>query len=173
MIIKPSNFTFLFRNVNTSHSLASTILEENADKDIDIIFFQELTQKQIWRVVHIDVIDGEPVYGLPIHPAWTCLPPPSPISQVAIYVHQRLFNHYHFTVDGKIFGHPNIFVMFCYDPSNRKTSSYLNIYANPNRDCPPLLKNTIPTLIAQLYKLSNIQVIQGDFNLHCHYWDEG
>ena len=26
--------------------------------------------------------------------------------------------------------------------------------------------------MAQLYKLSNIQLIQGNFNLHCSYWDE-
>ena len=103
MIITPSTFSFLFRNVNTSHLLTSTILEEYSNQDIDIIFFQELSQKHIRAAAHIDYKDGEPVIGLPLHPAWTCLPPPSPLSQVAIYVHQRIFSRYHFTVDGTFF----------------------------------------------------------------------
>ena len=140
--------------------------------DIDIIFLQEITQKNIRTAAHIDFADGEPVIGLPLHPAWICLPPPSLISQVAIYIHTRIFQRYHFTVDSKIFGHPNIFVMFCYDPSSDSTMSYINVYANPNRDCPSALKNTILTLLAQLYKLSNIRLVQGDFNLHCPYWDD-
>ena len=172
MIITPSTFSFLFRNVNTSHTLASYILEEQATKDIDIIFFQELAQKNIRHAAHIDYTNGEPVIGLPIHPSWICLPPPSLISQVAIYIHTRIFQRYHFTVDSQIFGHPNIFVMFCYDPSSNNTTAYLNVYANPNRDCPRALKNTIPTLLSQLYKLSNLRLVQGDFNLHCPYWDE-
>ena len=101
MIVTPNAFSFLFRNINTSHALAATILEEQSNKDINIIFFQELTQKTIRHVAHIDFEDGEPVIGLPSHPAWTCLPPPSLISQVAIYVYQHAFNCYHFTVDGK------------------------------------------------------------------------
>ena len=88
MINMPNSFSFLFRNVNSSHLLASTILEEHANKDIDIIFFQELMQKQIHVVAHIDFPDSEPVVSLPNHPAWTCLPPPSLLLQVAIYIHQ-------------------------------------------------------------------------------------
>ena len=34
------------------------------------------------------------------------------------------------------------------------------------------LKNTIPTLLSQLHRITNIQLIQGDFNLHCSYWDK-
>ena len=172
MIIMPSLFSFLFRNVNSSHTLAATILEEHATSDIDIIFFQELTQKEIWHATHIDHVDGEPVFGLPIHPAWTSLPPPGRNSQVAIFVHQRIFQRYHFSMDNKIFGHPNIFVMFCFNPATNISLSYINIYANPNRACPAPLQRTIPMLIQNLYKLDNIHLIQGDFNLHCHYWDE-
>ena len=76
MIITPNSFSFLFKNINTSHTLASYILEEQAGKDIDIIFFQELTQKNIRNAAHIDYTNGEPVVGLPIHPSWICLPPP-------------------------------------------------------------------------------------------------
>ena len=94
------------------------------------------------------------------------------MSQVAIYIHSRIFHHYHFTVDKIIFGHPNIFAMFCYDSVSDTTMAYLNVYANPNRDCPNALKNTIPTLLAQLYKVSNLCLVQGDFNLHCPYWDD-
>ena len=172
MIIMPTSFSFLFRNVNSSHALASFILEEHAHTDIDIIFFQELTQKQIRVTAHIDIPDSEPVIGLPIHPAWTCLPPPSPISQVAIYVHQRIFSRYHFTVDGQIFGHLNIFVMFCYDPTLHVKYAYINVYANPNRNCADMLKDTIHTLLSLLHRIAMVQLIQGDFNLHCSYWDE-
>ena len=171
MIIAPHAFSFLFRNVNTSHSLASTILEEQANTNIDIIFFQELSQKHICAPAHIDFPDGEPVIGLPHHPAWICLPPPSSHSQVAIYI-QRIFKRYHFTVDKTIFGHPNIFMMFCYDDSSHVTYAFINVYANPNRDCPVFLKNTIATLLAQLCRISNLQILQGNFNLHCTYWDE-
>ena len=27
-------------------------------------------------------------------------------------------------------------------------------------------------LISQLHRIANLQVLQGDFNLHCAYWDE-
>ena len=91
MIITPHSFSFLFRNVNSSHSLTTTLLEEYATQDIDIIFLQELTPKQLRVAAHIDYTDGEPVIGLPIHPAWTALPPPSPISQVVIYIHEPIF----------------------------------------------------------------------------------
>ena len=100
------------------------------------------------------------------------LTPPSPISQVAIYVHQRIFSHYHFTVDGQIFGHPNIFAMFCYDPVTHATYAYLNIYTNPNRNCDNKLKNTVPMLLNLLHQIEHVQLIQGDFNLHCSYWDK-
>ena len=129
MIITPRAFSFLFRNVNTSHALASAILEEQATTDINVIFFQELTQKHICSAVHIDYMDGEPIIGLPNHHAWICLPPPSIHSQVAIYIHQRIFKRYHFTVDKTIFGHPNIFMMFCYDNLTNVTYSFINIYA--------------------------------------------
>ena len=75
MIITPSLFSFLFQNVNSSHALAATILEEHTTSDIDIIFFQELTQKEIRLAAHIDHVHGEPVFGLPTHPAWTSVPP--------------------------------------------------------------------------------------------------
>ena len=148
------------------------MLEEYSISDIDIIFFQELSQKEIRCAAHIDHVDGEPVFGQPLHPSWTSLPPPGCNSQVAIYVHQRIFQRYHFSVDNKIFGHPNIFVMFCFDSVTNMSLSYINVYANPNRGCAATLQCTIPTLIQNLYKLDNIHLIQGDFNLHCHYWDE-
>ena len=75
MIITPNSFSFLFRNVNTSHTATAYILEEQAAKDFDVIFFQELTQKIIRHAAHIDYVYGEPVIGLPHHPAWICLPP--------------------------------------------------------------------------------------------------
>ena len=87
MIITPFSFSFLFRNVNTSHSESAALLEQYAHLDINIIFLQELTQKEIRRMAHIDFMDSEPVIGLPSHPAWTCLPPPALKSQVAIYVY--------------------------------------------------------------------------------------
>ena len=91
MIITPSTFSFLFRNVNTSHMLASYILEEQATKVIDIIFFQELTQKNIRSAAHIDYTDGEPVIGLPLHPSWICLPPPlANFSSSNIYPHSDI-----------------------------------------------------------------------------------
>ena len=123
-------------------------------------------------MAHIDFVNGEPVIGLPAHPAWTCLLPLAINSQVAIYVHQQIFSHYHFTVDKQIFGHPNIFVMFCYDPTSNVTVTYINLYANPNRNSPPSLKNTIPMLLLNLHWVDYVHVIQGDFNLHCHYWDK-
>ena len=73
MIVTPNTFSFLFKNVNSSHAHAASMLEEFANKDIDVIFFQELTQKTIRFVTHIDHVNGEPVIGLPHHNAWICL----------------------------------------------------------------------------------------------------
>ena len=62
--------------------------------------------------------------------------------------------------------------MFCFDIHTDTTYAFINVYANPNRECHHSLKNTIPVLLQNLHRLKNIQIVQGDFNLHCAYWDE-
>ena len=63
-------------------------------------------------------------------------------------------------------------MMFCYDPMLQAKFAYINVYASPNRNCVAALTHTVPTLLRLLHRIEHVQLIQGDFNLHCSFWDE-
>ena len=48
---------------------------------------------------------------------------------------------------------------------------FINLYNNPNRAAPARLRFAIPCLLQFLPLLPTVRLIQGDFNLHCSYWD--
>ena len=107
-----------------------------------------------------------------MHSDWICLPPPALISQVAVYCHKRILQRFHVAVDHKIFNHPNILLFTVCNTSSNSTLSFINQYNNPNRDAMPPLHNCVPTLLQCLPLVQSLRLCQGDFNLHCSYWDE-
>ena len=114
---------------------------------------------------------GLEVFGLPIHPDWTCLLPPSRLSQVVVYCNRQITACFHVAVNHTVFNHPNIFLFSVFNERSRTTLSFINLYNNPNRDASPSLRNCIPTLLQFLLLVTSLQLCKGDFNLHCSYWD--
>ena len=48
---------------------------------------------------------------------------------------------------------------------------FINIYNNPNHGAPAHLHHVILCLLQFLPLLPLVRLVQGDFNLHCSYWD--
>ena len=67
---------------------------------------------------------GLEVISLPIHSDWVCLPPPSHISQVAIYCHKTIMNQFHVAINHETFNHPNIFLYSVFDRKNGTSLSF-------------------------------------------------
>ena len=171
MSITPNDLSFFFKNIQKSHNAASAFLDRLSDGPYDFLFFQELQGKIYWRAADITSSTGLEVFGTPIHPDWECLPPPARNSQVAIYVHKRITTRYHITVNHAIFHHPNIFLCSLFNPADNTTLNFINLYNNPNHVAPQHLQNAVTCLLQFLPLLSSIHLIQGDFNLHCSFWD--
>ena len=58
-----------------------------------------------------------------------------------------------------------------FNPSDNTTLHFINLYNNPNCAAPGHLHFAIPCLLQFLPLLLSVRLIQGDFNLHCSYWD--
>ena len=87
MSIMPYDLSFFFKNIQKSHAAAAAYLYCFLYGPYDFLFFQELQGKTYHWVTDINSPEGMEVFGLPINPAWTCLPMPAHNSQVAIFVH--------------------------------------------------------------------------------------
>ena len=171
MSITPNNLSFFFKNVQKSHNAASAFLDRFSDGPYDFLFFQELQGKMYRHVADINTPDGVEVFGMPIHPEWECLPAPARDSQVAIYVHKCITSRFHITVNHTVFHHPNIFLCSLFNPADKVTLNFINLYNNPNCAAPHHLRNVVECLLQFLPLLPSIRLIQGNFNLHCSFWD--
>ena len=147
MIITNLNLSILMKNVQKSHKAINIILEEQSSGPYDIIFLQEVTHRQIRSVASINSKEGDPVIGLPLHASWTNIPTYNSQSQVAAYVHNRVFQKLHFTIDTQTFNHANILALKVTNPHTDSISTYINIYQNPNRDAPIAQRFACETLL--------------------------
>ena len=102
---------------------------------------------------------------------WECLPAPARDSQVAIYVHKCITARFHISVNHAIFHHPNVFLFSLFNSSDNSTLHFINLYNNPNQAAPYHLRNAVDCLLQFLPLVPSIRLIQGDFNLHCSFWD--
>ena len=139
-----------------------------SDGPYDFLFFQVIQGKIYHHVVDINRLE---VFGLPIHPEWICLPLTAHDSQVAVYYHKHIGACFHIVVNHGVFHHPNILLFSLFNSVDKTTLYFINLYQNPNRNAPVHLCNAVPCLLQFLSLLPSVHLIQGDFNVHCSYWD--
>ena len=171
MSITTNDLSFFFKNIQKSHAAVSAYLDQFSDGPYDFLFFQEIQGKLYQWVADIHFPEGIEVFGLPIHPDWICLPPPARNSQVAIYVHQRISMDFHITINHAVFHHPNIFLCSLFNSNDNLILHFINLYQNPNHAAPNHLWQAVPCLLQFLPLVPSVWLIQGNFNLHCSYWD--
>ena len=171
MSITTTGLSFFFKNIQKSHAAVSTYLNEFSDGPYNFLFFQEIQGKTYRHVADINHLQGLEVFGLPIHPDWICLLAPACDSQIVVYYHKHIAAHFHITVNHNIFHHPNILLFSLFNPVDHSTLYFINLYQNPSRSAPSHLRHTVPCLLQFLLLLPSVRLIQGDFNIHCSYWD--
>ncbi|KAF8701254.1 hypothetical protein AX14_000508 [Amanita brunnescens Koide BX004] len=140
---------YLFQNVHKSRKTVHDLLDSRRNA-IDIIFIQEAPINFIRKVPSASNPEGDDLVGPVIHKAWICVDRrlASPDSTVAIYINKCLSNSYQlFPLEGHDF-------------------TIVNIYNRPVRR-----NAAVELLLKVVHTLSNLAVVQGDFNLHSPLWD--
>ena len=147
MSITTHNFPFFFKNIQKSHAAISAYLDAFSDGPYDFLFFQEIQGKSYHHVADINSPKGIEVFGIPIHPEWTCLPSPAQNSQVAVYYHWHITMCFHVAVNHGIFHHPNILLLSLHNPADSLMLHFINIYQNTNCGAPGHLWNAVQCLL--------------------------
>ncbi|PFH44998.1 hypothetical protein AMATHDRAFT_10245 [Amanita thiersii Skay4041] len=153
------------KNIKHLHGLLDSLANTT-----DILMVQETP---FYLVKHAPSFlpDGKPVYGSVVHPAWTCAHSFNiyqDTSQVATFVNNRLLTNHSLFVDTDSFRHHNILVTKITNNITEKTSTIINVYNNPYKGPK---NDAVKCLINGLPACQDVNVIQGDFNLHHTAWD--
>ncbi|KAF8735304.1 hypothetical protein AX14_002292 [Amanita brunnescens Koide BX004] len=144
-------------------------LLENLKNSVDFLFIQEAPIHFIRKVPSVTSELGDDLIGPVIHRDWQCIDKRSvhPDSQVAIYVNKCLSSSYQLFPDFSPSLDPNVLVLCV--RHNLKRSNYFNLINIYNR--PNTRHSAISSLLTVAPTLSNIAVVQGDFNIHSPLWD--
>ena len=159
---------YAFQNVQKSRKTMHDLLEM-LKNSIDFLFIQEAPVHFVRKLPSTTSELGDDLIGPVTHRSWQCVDKRAiqPDSQVAIYVNARLTASY------------QLFPLF--DPSvdpgvlalcvrnNLAPSIFFNVVNVYNQ--PGTRHSAIESLLRLAPNLSNIAVIQGDFNLHSPLWD--
>ena len=159
---------YAFQNVQKSRKTMHDLLE-TLKNSVDFLFIQEAPVHFIRKVPITTSEIGDDLIGPVVHRDWQCVDKRSvqPDSQVAIYVNARfttshqLFPLFDISID------PGILVLCV--RSNLAPASFFHVVCVYN--CPSTHHSAIESLLRVLPTLSNIAVVQGDFNLHSPLWD--
>ncbi|KAF8689424.1 hypothetical protein AX14_003341 [Amanita brunnescens Koide BX004] len=146
-------------------------LLETLKNSIDLLFIQESPINFIRKIPSTTSELGDDLIGPVIHRNWQCIDKRSsqPESQVAIYVNNRLTSTYQLfpilsdSIDSGV-------LPLCIR-HNMVPSLFFHVINIYNR--PGTRHSAIESLLRVAPTLSNLAVIQGDFNLHSPLWDPG
>ena len=146
-------------------------LLETLKNSVDFLFIQEAPIHFIRRVPSSTSELGDELIGPVIHRDWQCVDKRSihPDSQVAIYVNKRLSASFQIFPDFSPAIDPNILVVCV--RHNTQRSNFFNLVNIYNR--PGTRHSAIHSLLTLLPALTNVAVIEGDFNLRSPLWDPG
>ncbi|KAF8698402.1 hypothetical protein AX14_001136 [Amanita brunnescens Koide BX004] len=144
-------------------------LLENFKNSVDFLFIQEAPVHFIRKVPSSTSELGDDLIGPVIHRDWQCVDKRSvhPNSQVAIYVNKRLSSSYQLFPDFSPSLDPNVLVLCV--RHNLKRSNFFNLVNIYNR--PGTRHSAVLSLLTIIPVLSNVAVVQGDFNIHSPLWD--
>ncbi|KAF8684340.1 hypothetical protein AX14_004144 [Amanita brunnescens Koide BX004] len=144
-------------------------LLETLKNSVDLLFIQELPVNFVRKVPSTTSETGDDLLGPVIHRNWQCIDKRAiqPDSQVAIYVNMRftstyqLFPIFDSTID------PGVLALCI--RHNAVPSLFFHVINVYNR--PGSHHSAIESLLRLAPTLTNIAVVQGDFNLHSPLWD--
>ena len=159
---------YAFQNVQKTRKTMHDLLE-TLKNSIDILFIQEAPIHFVRKLPSTVSEIGDDLIGPVIHRNWQCVDKCSiqPDSQVAIYVNVCLTTSYQLfpLFDPSI--DPGVLALCV--RSNLAPSLFFNVINVYNR--PGTQHSAVESLLCLVPTLSNIAVIQGDFNLHSPLWD--
>ena len=144
-------------------------LLETLKNSVDFLFIQEAPIHFIRKVPSTTSELGDDLIGPVIHRSWQCVDNRSihPQSQVAIYVNARFTSSYQlFPIFDRAID-PNVLAL-CVRHNQRRADFFhlVNIYNQPGTR-----HSAIESLLRLAPTLTNLAVVQGDFNLHSPLWD--
>ena len=159
---------YAFQNVQKSRKTMHDLLE-TLKNSVDFLFIQEAPINFIRKVPSTTSETGDDLIGPVIHRNWQCVDNRSihPQSQVAIYVNARFTTSYQlFPVFDQAMD-ANVLVL-CVRHNLKRSDFFhlINIYNQPGSR-----HSTILSLLRVAPTLSNLAIVQGDFNLHSPLWD--
>ena len=163
-----ASIRYAFQNVQKSRKTMHDLLE-TLKNSVDFLFIQESPINFVCKVPSTTSEAGDDLVGLVIHHNWQCVNKCTvqSESQVAIYI------NIHFTSTYQLFPilDPNIdpgVLAICVRHNTMPSLFFhvINIY-----NWPGTRHSAIESLLRLAPTLTNIAVIQGDFNLHSPLWD--
>ena len=159
---------YAFQNVQKSRKTMHDLLE-TLKNSIDFLFIQESPIHFVRKVPSTTSELGDDLIGPVIHRNWQCVDKRASQadSQVAIYVNSRFTAQYQLfpVLDPSI--DTNVLILCV--RHNLCCSDYFHLVNVYNR--PGSRHSAIESLLRITPTLSNIAIIQGDFNLHSPLWD--
>ncbi|KAF8659199.1 hypothetical protein AX14_007642 [Amanita brunnescens Koide BX004] len=144
-------------------------LLETLKNSIDFLFIQEAPIHFVRKLPSTTSELGDDFVGPVTHRNWQCVDKRAiqPDSQVAIYVNVRFTSAYQLFPLFDISIDPGVLVLcVCH---NAAPSLYFNVINVYNR--PGTRHSAIESLMSLIPTLTNVAVVQGDFNLHSPLWD--
>ncbi|KAF8668996.1 hypothetical protein AX14_006110 [Amanita brunnescens Koide BX004] len=144
-------------------------LLETLKNSVDFLFIQEAPVNFVRKVPSTTSEKGDDLIGPVIHRSWQCINKHAvhAQSQVAIYVNvcfttsYQLFPLFDPDID------PNVLIL-CVRHNLKKSDFFhlVNVYNQPGSQ-----HSAIESLLRIAPSLSNLAIVQGDFNLHSPLWD--
>ncbi|KAF8639480.1 hypothetical protein AX14_010051 [Amanita brunnescens Koide BX004] len=144
-------------------------LLETLKNSVDFLFVQECPVNFVCKIPSTTSEIGDDLIGPVIHRNWQCIDKRAvqPDSQVAIYVNSRLTSTYQLFPVFDPTVNPGVLALCV--RHNTAPSLFFHIINVYNR--PGTRHSAIESLLRLAPALTNIAIIQGDFNLHSPLWD--
>ena len=167
MVDMIGNLSFLCQNIHKSRKVTHDLLEQYADS-ADIIFIQEAYFSTFRHTTSTMLELGDPVTGPIIHAAWqeVHLYDKYPSTQVCIYVCCSMLNCFRLSAHTDPTPDPNVLILTLADRFTHCEASVVCIYNTPKTN-----DRAIKALPCVLPSITNLALLQGDFNLHSPAWD--
>jgi len=144
------------------------IFSQNVRKNkilTDIIFLQEPPRYLCCYEPNHSNLEGDPIYGAPLHPEWTLFArynnDPQDTPRVVTYINNRC-KKLRFSLRNDIVNHRDINIISFYN--GHSLNFLINVYSDEHQCVLEVLRDTPPAL-------NNVLLMTGDFNIRDNDWD--
>jgi len=162
-----ANLRFAFQNIHKNRRYLHSLLE-TLQSTTDLLFVQEAPYYTIRNIASMIDEHGEPIQGTTSHPSWACVSKFTTFqsTQVAIFVNKRILPEYSLFTDPLQIPDPNVLTLTVTRNSDQSRATFVCVYNPPKtRDA------AVQSLLTSFRNLTDVVLIQGDFNLHSPIWD--